>query len=141
MSQPRSLEDRAQDAIARSHRTLVTYQRSRVAVDSSRWLITSSRVVLDRERPSIAGASGDPPPDESAVRSRLRSFIDTGVLPAEAPEQMWSGTCFQAHRCIVCGSNVEIGEPEFEWENPAGLPLFFHRRCVGLWKENGASSG
>jgi hypothetical protein len=65
--------------------------------------------------------------------------MDTGVLPAEAPERMWAGTCFQSHRCIACGSNVDLGEPEFEWENPVGLPLFFHRRCVALWKgENGA---
>jgi len=87
----------------------------------------------------FSGGSGDlPSPDETAVRSRLRSFIDTGVLPAEAPSQMWAGTCFQQHRCIVCGTTIDLGEPELEWENPVGLPLFFHRRCVDVWRrENG----
>ena len=120
-----SVEDRARDAIERWARTVVQCQRSRS-------LINSSRATLERSRPRFSGGSGLLPED-AAIRSRLRTLIDGGVLPAEV-SRGWLGPCLSQHPCIACQDDILLQETEFEWESAAGRPVFFHRRCLDLWR-------
>lgn len=126
-SRPRgqSVEDRARDAIERWARTVAHCQRSR-------WLIDSSRATLDRSRPRFSGGAGLLPED-AAVRSRLRSLIDSGVLPAEVPSG-WVGPCLEQHQCLACQDEIPLQEIEFEWESAEGQAVFFHRRCFDVWR-------
>jgi hypothetical protein len=136
----RTIEDRVRAAIERREYAVAVYQRSRLVLDSSRWLIASTRATLDRQRPGLAGGSGEPPGEEVVIRSRLRRLIDGRALPAEVPKRLLAGTCLQGHQCTACGVHLRLGEAELEWENPAGVSLFFHRRCVDLWaREDGGS--
>ena len=48
---------------------------------------------------------------------------------------MWAATCASAHTCIACGGMIEVGKPEYEWTNDAVLVLFFHQRCMELYRD------
>jgi hypothetical protein len=119
-----SPEDRAHDAIERWARTVVQCERSRS-------LISSSRATLARSRPRFSGGGGLFPED-AAVRSRLRSLIDAGLLPSAVPRG-WIGPCLKQHQCIACEDDIHLQETEFELESAKGA-VFFHRRCLDLWR-------
>jgi hypothetical protein len=35
---------------------------------------------------------------------------------------------------MACGVEIHTGEPEFEWTNPGNHVLYFHRRCVEIYR-------
>lgn len=82
-----------------------------------------------------ADSPGENKPSDAAIKARLRSLIDGGVLPPTLPSQMWAATCASAHTCIACGGMIEVGKPEYEWTNDAVLVLFFHQRCMELYRD------
>ena len=127
-----TLEERAASAAARWAACVARRTRSRLAVDRSRWLMTSSRAVLDRSRPPIQGAQ-DPAASQANVRTRLLGLIDRGALPAVVPRRMFIGPCRETHPCTACGMDITMGAQEFEWTNPGNLILFFHRRCADIY--------
>ena len=68
------------------------------------------------------------------VRSRLRSLIEAGTLPAIMPRRMFAGACLENHECVGCGTEIHTGEQEFAWTNPGNQVLYFHRRCVEIYR-------
>ena len=34
----------------------------------------------------------------------------------------------------ACGIDIETGAQEFEWTDPGGLIVFFHRRCAEIYR-------
>jgi hypothetical protein len=90
----------------------------------------SSRATLERRRPAIRGGAGD----DERIQEHLRSLIARGMLPATMPRRLFVGKCLVAHLCTACEQMIEVGDPEFEWTNPADLILYFHRQCVEIYR-------
>jgi hypothetical protein len=127
-----TLEERAANAAARWATGVARQTRGRLTVDRSRWLLASSRAVLDRSRPPIHGGQ-DPAASPASIRTRLLGLIDRGPLPAVMPRRMFIGPCRETHPCTVCGTDIGTGAQEFEWTNPGNLIVFFHRRCADIY--------
>jgi len=109
--------------------------RARQIVHASLWLLDSSRVTLERPRPRFRGGIDIPfPVTDSVVRARLCRLIDGGAIPRIVPRRMFVGPCVEDHECTACGVDIHKGEQEFEWTNPGGLMLYFHRRCVDIYR-------
>jgi hypothetical protein len=102
-------------------------------VDRSRWLLASSRAILDRTRPPIQGGQ-DPAASPASIRTRLLDLIDDGAMPAVMPRRMFIGPCRETHPCTACGMDIEKGAQEFEWTNAANLILFFHQGCAAIYR-------
>jgi hypothetical protein len=128
-----TIEERRARAAARWDQAVACLGRGRTTIDASRWLLVSSRAVLDRPRPAFAGG-GDPPFDLATVRQRLRLLTDSGVLPHFHSGPLWAGRCRVKHDCTICGIGIEVGEIELEMTSPrAGVVIFLHRRCFDFW--------
>ena len=82
-----------------------------------------------------ADSPGEKEPSDIAIRARLRTLIDGGIIPPTVPRRMWVGKCHTAHTCIACGVMIELGESEFEWTNDVGVVFFLHGRCTELYRE------
>jgi hypothetical protein len=78
------------------------------------------------------------PLDESTIRERLRALFEDGVLPRTQPTRLRGGLCFEAHPCIACGDVIFKGQVELEVSTPAGVLVFLHARCGGIWGREGA---
>jgi hypothetical protein len=71
--------------------------------------------------------------DEAAIRARIRTMVETGVLPCDEPQLTWAGKSGGTH-CAACGQ--QISPPEFEFEvDVAGTTLRLHQLCHQLWLE------
>lgn len=121
-----TIADLAADCLAR-------YERACTSIDRTLWLITSSRAILDRGRPPISGGAPDPV-SERAIRTRLRTLIDTGVLTPARLGCLWEWTCRQRHPCSGCGLAITPGDLEVEISTH-GVVLFLHHRCLELWAQ------
>lgn len=108
--------------------------RAHRTVDHSKWLLASSRAVLDRSRPPILGGQDPLEVSIASIRARLHGLIDAGVLPTVMPRRVFIGPCRETHLCTTCGADIQKGAQEFEWTNPANLILFFHRRCADIYR-------
>jgi hypothetical protein len=129
-----SIEERFARAAGRWANAVARQHRARRRVENSRWLLISSRAVIERPRPLIrgGGASGD----EAAalVRERLLALIAGGVLPRIPPGRLWVGPARHVHACAVCGVPIQKGETEAEFI-ATDVTLFLDRACLRLWSQ------
>jgi hypothetical protein len=128
----KTIENRQASAAARWNCAVRSVSFGRISVGSSRWLLTSSRAVLDRPRPPFKGG-GDPPFDEVAVRQRLQLLVGSGVLPHFHSGRLWAGRARVEHACTICSMKIVVGEIELELTSPTGVVIFLHRRCFDFW--------
>jgi hypothetical protein len=131
-----TIEERQASAAARWDRAVKSVSFGWADIARSRWLLTSSRAVLDRPRPPFRGG-GDPPLDWAAVRARVRMLIDASLLPKIFAGQAWAGPCESRHECAVCRIVIEVGEVEYELPL-GGVQVFVHRRCFVLLQTIGS---
>jgi len=128
-------EERAASAAGRWIAAVALQTRGRQMVDASRWRVHLSRARLDRPRSSIQGGIDVPfPINGPVIRARLRALIDAGAIPAVVPPRIFMGPCVEAHECTACGVDVHRGEQEHEWIDPRNQVLYFHRRCVDIYR-------
>jgi hypothetical protein len=73
----------------------------------------------------------DAPNWESAIRTRLRTLMDSNLLPRAAPERIESRLGQGGRLCVACTSRIAKGETEHHILGPA-IRLYFHRRCLDL---------
>jgi hypothetical protein len=71
--------------------------------------------------------------DEAAIRTRIRTMVETGVLPCDEPEKTWAGKSAGKH-CVACGELISLTEVEFEVDI-AGTTLRLHWLCHQFWWE------
>ena len=71
--------------------------------------------------------------DEAAIRARIRTMVETGVLPCDEPEKTWAGKG-EGKYCAACGQRISQTEFEFEVD-VAGTTLRLHRLCHQFWLE------
>ena len=128
-------EERAVSAASRWTAAIALQTRGQQMVHASRWRVRLSRARLDRPRPSIQGGIDVPfPINGPVIRARLRTLIDAGAIPAAVPRRIFMGPCVEAHECTACGVDVHRGEQELEWIDPRNQVLYFHRRCVDIYR-------
>jgi hypothetical protein len=80
-------------------------------------------------------------PDEIRLREQARKTVQTGKLPARAPDRTWGGPGVGA-ACSVCEKPVTKQEMEFEIQFArdgkdleAGLDKYHvHIRCFAAWE-------
>jgi hypothetical protein len=78
-------------------------------------------------------------PDEARLREQAREVIQTGKLPARAPDRTWGGPGVGA-ACSVCTRPVTKDELEFEiqfardGDNPGLDKFHVHIRCFAAWE-------
>lgn len=72
--------------------------------------------------------------DESAIRQRIRTMVETGALPCDEPEKVWAGKGMGQH-CVACSQPISAAEIEYEVELTAGQMFRVHRRCHEIWRE------
>jgi hypothetical protein len=78
-------------------------------------------------------------PDEIRLRQQARAVVQSGKLPARAPDRTWGGPGVGAS-CQVCEKPVTKDELEFEIEfahdgDSPGLDKFHvHIRCFAAWE-------
>ncbi|MGH6691011.1 MAG: hypothetical protein ACREF4_10070 [Gammaproteobacteria bacterium] len=71
--------------------------------------------------------------DEATIRARIRTMVETGVLPCDEPEKTWAGKGGGIH-CAACGELIALTEVEFEVD-VKGTTLRLHRLCHVWWLE------
>jgi len=78
-------------------------------------------------------------PDEARLREQARETIQSGKLPARAPNRTWGGPGVGAE-CSVCKRPVTKQELEFEiqfehdGDNPGLDKFHVHIRCFAAWE-------
>jgi hypothetical protein len=78
-------------------------------------------------------------PDEEILRDQARAVVQSGKLPARAPDRTWGGPGVGAG-CAVCGVPVTRDEMEFEiqfardGDNPGLDKFHVHIRCFAAWE-------
>ena len=78
-------------------------------------------------------------PDETCLREQAHAAIQSGKLPARAPDRTWGGPGIGA-LCAVCGRPVTKDELECEIEfaRAADFPgidnFHVHVRCLAAWE-------
>jgi hypothetical protein len=78
-------------------------------------------------------------PDESMLREKARAVVQSGKLPARAPDRTWGGPGVGA-ACTVCERPVTKDEMEFEIQfehdgsNPGLDKFHVHIRCFAAWE-------
>jgi hypothetical protein len=133
----KTIEERTASATARWDRAVRSISFWRLTVASSRWLLTSSRALLERRGPPFRGGSG-PLPDESMVRIRLRTLIDSGALPRVHASLLSGGPCHTPQACMVCGADIEVGRIQFTIRAAPESAIAVHVRCFDLWAQEAA---
>jgi ribosomal protein L24E len=88
----------------------------------------------NRRLPAISGGGPDTLP-EPIIRKRLRTLIDSGVLPPGGLGCLWEWICRHQHSCSGCGAAIVPGAVEVEINTRGGIVLFLHLRCLELWAE------
>ncbi|HXH84138.1 MAG TPA: hypothetical protein VNN07_14610 [Candidatus Tectomicrobia bacterium] len=72
--------------------------------------------------------------DESQIRSRIRTMLETGALPCDEPAATWAGSG-EGKRCVACTETIAPTEVEFEVDLASGITLRLHRACYAVWRE------
>lgn len=126
----RTTNQRLASAVTRWDAAIARQASARVHIAGSRWLIDSAMATLTRRRPAIA-RGGD---DDVHIEQRLRTLIQAGSLPFPIPRRLFAGKCLEEHTCTACDLMIRLEDPEFEWTNPGDLILYFHRRCVDIYR-------
>jgi hypothetical protein len=78
-------------------------------------------------------------PDEAMLREKARAVVQSGKLPARAPDRTWGGPGVGAG-CAVCERPVRKDEMEFEIQfehdgsNPGLDKFHVHIRCFAAWE-------
>jgi hypothetical protein len=130
-----TIAERQASAAARWDHAVASLGRGRASVDGSRWLLTSSRALLDRPHPPFSGGA-DVQPDEAATRLRVRELIDVGILPRVSSGLLMTGPCRVAHNCMACGAGIKIGEHEIEIISRSdAVVIYLHRACLEIWTQ------
>jgi hypothetical protein len=114
--------------------------RTRRMIQQTRWLVASSRALLDGRVRLLRGGVDERPPDD-VIRARLRALIEGGVLPRAGSQRLWAGPSRDGHACIACELSIAHGQIEFELTTLAGGLVFLHRHCVELWTRDGGGQG
>jgi hypothetical protein len=127
-----TIDERAERARIRWDRTVARCTSTRAQVEHSRWLITSSRAVLDRPRPLFRGGADERVADRRTL-ARLRALIVIGVLPRTGPTTLWAGRCRETQDCLVCHDEIALGALQFEITYGRGRRAVLHRGCLDLW--------
>jgi len=135
MTHSDSIEERVGRAATRLASSRARCSRSHGTLERSEWLLALTEVVLTRQ-PLIRGG-GESPVSQTAVLERLRSLVESGVLPLVRPTRVWAGPCREAHACIGCGTIIGVGETEFDLVLASADKVFFHPRCMNLWPDAG----
>jgi hypothetical protein len=125
--QERAIVCRAASFARRAH--------TRRVIQQTRWLIASSRALLDGRGRLLRGGVDERPPDD-VIRARLRELIEGGVLPRAKSQRLWAGPSRDGHSCIACELSIARGDTEFELTTVAGVVVFLHRHCVELWTQD-----
>jgi hypothetical protein len=77
--------------------------------------------------------------DDDGLRSKARTAIASGKLPADVPNRMWGGSGTGA-TCVVCDLpiNREDVEVDVEFYRDGGAPRVdkyeFHLPCLPAWE-------
>ena len=129
-----TLAERYARAVTRWDRAVAAVSAGRTTMDRSRWLLTSSRAVLDRPRPRFSGGADVPVRDEEAVRALLWSLIESGFLPLVHSGRLLIAPCRACHDCTICRVGIRIGEQEVEiFSSTGAVVIHLHRRCFDIW--------
>jgi hypothetical protein len=72
--------------------------------------------------------------DDTAIRARIRTMLETGALPCEEPGKTWAGRGAGTH-CSACAETIRAQDIEFEVDLRSGSPIRLHRRCYEIWLE------
>ena len=127
-----TIDERVERAKIRWDKAVARCTSTRAQVEHSRWLITSSRAVLDRPRPPLRGGADERVADRRTL-ARLRALIVIGVLPRTGPRTLWAGRCREIQDCLVCHDEISLGELQFEITYGRGRRAMLHRGCLDLW--------
>jgi hypothetical protein len=127
----RSVDDRLSSAKARWGEAESTQLRIAARIAESRRRVTWSRAVLDRSRARFVGASASEVP-EAVIIANLRALLERGLMPSLT--RTYVGPSRDGHRCTACGVALVPPEMEFEVVDGASGSIFFHRRCIDLWR-------
>jgi hypothetical protein len=133
LSHQATIEERISRAAARKDDGLRRHRRGCASIEATRWLITSSRAVLDRRRLAIRGGGEPDRLSDDTIKDRLCTLIAGGVLTPDTVGHMWAWTCRHPHPCTACGSTIVFGDVEIEISAVGGVVLFLHCRCLELW--------
>jgi hypothetical protein len=133
LSHQATIEERVANAAARHADGLQRFRRGCASAEATRWLITSSRAVLDRRRAAIRGGGVPDALPDGTIKDRLRTLLDGGVLTPDTVGHMWAWTCRRSHPCTACGGAIAAGDVEIEISTVGGVVLFLHSHCLELW--------
>jgi hypothetical protein len=134
-----TLEQRQERAIACWAASFARRAHTHRVIQQTRWLVASSRALLDGPGRLLRGGVDERPPDV-VIRARLRALIEGDVLPRAGPQRLWAGPSRDGHSCIACELSIAHGETEFELTTVAGVVVFLHRHCVELWAQDARGS-
>lgn len=115
----------------RSRATLVS---SRLRIVRSRTRIRQSRLLT---RPISGGEGSGPTVTPIGLRRRIRSMIETGLLPALPDRRSWVG---QGHgdTCLLCEQTITPSHWEREVEIAPIGEIRAHAVCFRIWVEESA---
>jgi hypothetical protein len=134
-----TLERLQETAIACRAASFARRAHTRRVIQQTRWLIASSRALLDGRGRLLRGGVDERPPDD-VIRARLRALVEDGVLPRGESRRLWAGPSRDGHSCLACELSIACGETEFELTTVAGVVVFLHRHCVELWTQDARGS-
>ena len=104
---------------------------TRLRIDRGRRLIRASRVLT---RPLRGGDGSGPPVSPIGLRRRIRTMLESGMLPALAHRRSWIG---QGHgeTCRLCEQTIA----PVHWEHEVDIAPFgeirAHGVCFRMWLE------
>jgi hypothetical protein len=127
----RNLDDRLFSAKTRWDAAETIQLRIAGRIADSRRRMAWSRAVLDRARAPFVGASGSEVPD-AVIIANLRTRLDRGLPPNLT--RTYAGPSTDGHVCTACGAALVPPEMEFEVVDGSNASMFFHRRCIDLWR-------
>jgi hypothetical protein len=135
-----TLEQWQASAIACQAVAFARRAHTRRVIQQTRWLIASSRVLLDGRCRLLRGGVDERPPDD-VIRARLRALTDGGVLPPPRSQRLWAGPSLDGHSCVGCEQSIARGDIEFELTTLTGALVFLHRHCAELWAQDPGGRG
>jgi len=92
------------------------------------------------DKPTTPGPPGaSQVSDARSLPEKAREAMQSGAMPARAPDRMWGGRGDGCH-CTVCGLPVKRDEAEIEMEfnrdgdDPGRDNFHVHVRCFAAWE-------
>jgi hypothetical protein len=104
---------------------------SRLRIERSRRRIVASRLL---SCPIRGGDGSGPTVTPIDLRRRIRSLIDSGILPALLDRRSWVG---QGHGepCLLCDQPITPTQWEYEVDLPPLGEVRSHALCFRIWFE------